>query len=255
MLLQVTLDTPKLDECAEIVEQIHEYVDIVEVGNPLIIEAGLSLVRDLHEEYPNIKICADAKIVNSGHYIASRCFDSGASIVTVMGLAPDQTVEGAVAEAQLVGGYVMADLTGVSDIPTRARELEELGVHYLCAHTAFEDRHLPSNPFSDARPGIARTIASMLGYTDPLRELDLIRSNTTGRSKPAIVGRINEENIDLVVAHEPELVLVGRAIVGSVAPAHAAADLREHFPRTEVQRAGMRYTSQTLSVTTTIRRA
>ena len=38
-------------------------------------------------------------------------------------------------------------------------------------------------------------------------------------------------NIDEVVAHEPELVLVGRAIVGAIAPAHAAADLREHFPR------------------------
>lgn len=231
MQLQVTLDSPRLDQCAEIVEQIHEYVDVIEVGNPLIIETGLSLVRDLYEEFPNIKICADAKIVNSGHYIASRCFESGASIVTVMGLAPDQTVEGAVAEAELMGGSIMADLTGVADIPTRARELEELGVRYLCAHTAFEDRQLASNPFSDARPGFVRSLASVLGYTDPLRELDLIRSNTNGRALPAIVGRINEENIDMVVAREPELVLVGRAIVGAVAPAHAAADLREHFPR------------------------
>lgn len=235
MLLQVTLDTPKLDQCAEIVDQIHEYVDVVEVGNPLIIEAGLSLVHDLHEEFPNIVLCADAKIVNSGHYIAGRCFDNGAGIVTVMGLAPDQTVEGAVAEAELMGGAIMADLTGVSDIPSRARELEELGVKYLCAHTAFEDRQLASNPFSDARPGIARAIASVLGYADPLRELDLIRSNTTGRALPAIVGRINEENIDLVVAREPELVVVGRAIVGAIAPAHAAADLREHFPRGEAR--------------------
>ena len=231
MRLQVTLDTPRIDQCSEIVDQIHEYVDIVEVGNPLIIESGLGLVEALRNEYPQMDICADAKIVNSGHYIASRCFDKGASIVTIMGVAEDQTIEGAVAAAELVGGEIMADLTGIADIATRSRELEDLGVRYLCGHTGYEDRHLASNPLSDARPGIARAIRSVLGYDNPLRELDLIRSNTTGRALPAIVGRINEENIDEVVAHEPELILVGRAIVTAIAPAHAAADLREHFVR------------------------
>ena len=231
MRLQVTLDTPRIDQCAEIVDQIHEYVDIVEVGNPLIIESGLGLVEALRHEYPQMAICADAKIVNSGHYIASRCFDKGASIVTIMGVAEDQTIEGAVAAAELVGGEIMADLTGIADIAARSRELEDLGVRYLCGHTGYEDRQLASNPLSDARPGIARAIRSVLGYDNPLRELDLIRANTTGRALPAIVGRINEQNIDEVVAHEPELILVGRAIVPAIAPAHAAADLREHFVR------------------------
>ena len=229
MKLQVTLDTPSIDYCAELVEQIHEYVDIVEVGNPLIIESGLTLVQELRHEFPQIGICADAKIVNSGHYIASRCFDRGASIVTIMGVAPDQTVEGAVAAAELAGGEIMADLTGIADISTRARELEELGVRYLCAHTGFEDRQLASNPLSDAQPGITRRILTALGYDDPLRELDLIRANTTGAALPAIVGRIDEDNIDEVVERRPGLILIGRAIVGAVAPAHAAADLREHF--------------------------
>lgn len=229
MKLQVTLDTPSIDHCAELVEQIHEYVDVVEVGNPLIIESGLSLVQELRNEFPQIGICADAKIVNSGHYIASRCFDRGASIVTIMGVAPDQTVEGAVAAAELAGGEIMADLTGIADVATRARELEELGVRYLCAHTGFEDRQLASNPLSDAQPGITRRILTALGYDDPLRELDLIRTNTTGAALPAIVGRIDEENIDQVVERGPELILIGRAIVGAVAPAQAAADLREHF--------------------------
>ena len=78
-------------------------------------------------------------------------------------------------------------------------------------------------------PGITRRILTALGYDDPLRELDLIRANTTGAALPAIVGRIDEENIDEVVERGPELILVGRAIVGAVAPAQAAADLREHF--------------------------
>ena len=231
MQLQVTLDTPRIEQCAELVEHIHEYVDIVEVGNPLIIESGLKLVSDLRDEFPQIGISADAKIVNSGHYIATRCFEHGASIVTIMGVAANQTVEGAVAAAELAGGKIMADLTGVIDIATRARELEELGVSYLCAHTSYEDRQLASNPLADARPGIARALASVLGYDNPLRELSLIRSNTTGAALPAIVGRINEDNIDEVVAAGPEIILVGRAIVNAVAPAHAAADLREHFSR------------------------
>lgn len=229
MQLQVTLDTPRLDQCAELVEQIHEYVDIVEVGNPLIIESGLRLVSDLRAEFPQMAICADTKIVNSGHYIASRCFDHGASIVTIMGVAADQTVEGAVAAAELAGGCIMADLTGIADIATRARELEELGVRYLCGHTSYEDRQLASNPLADAGSGITRALRSVLGYDNPLRELSLIRSNTTGAALPAIVGRINEDNIDEVVAAEPELILVGRAIVDAMSPGQAAADLKEHF--------------------------
>lgn len=231
MQLQITLDTPRMDQCVELVEQVHEYVDIVEVGNPLIIQTGLALVSNLREEYPRLGICADAKIVNSGHYIASLCFEQGASMVTVMGVAPDQTIEGAVAAAELMGGVIMADLTGISDIAGRSRELEELGVRYLCTHTSYEDRQLASNPLSDARPGIARAFYSMLGYDNPLRELDLVRSNTTGFALPAVVGRISEDNIDEVVSHSPELVLVGRAIVGAVNPGQAAADLRHHFAR------------------------
>lgn len=229
MQLQVTLDTPRIDQCAELVDQIHEYVDIVEVGNPLIIESGLGLVRELHGEYPHMNICADAKIVNSGHYIASRCFDAGAHLVTIMGVAEDQTVEGSVAAAELVGGAIMADLTGIVDIAARARELEELGVRYLCGHTSYEDRQLASNPLADAGTGITRALRSVLGYDNPLRELNLIRANTVGRALTAIVGRINESNIDEVVAAGPELILVGRAIVDAMNPAQAAADLREHF--------------------------
>ncbi len=226
MQLQVTLDTPRLEECAELVELVHEYIDIVEVGNPLIIESGLGLVSDLHDEFPKIDICADAKIVNSGHYIASRCFDHGASVVTVMGVAADQTIEGAVAAANLAGGAIMADLTGIVDIAARSRELEELGVRYLCAHTSYEDYQLASNPLADVGTGIGRALRSVLGYDNPLRELNLIRTGTTGSALPAIVGNINIENINEVVAAEPELILVGRAIVNAIDPAQAAADLR-----------------------------
>ena len=116
MKLQVTLDTPTIRECRELVELIHEYVDIVEVGNPLVIESGLKLVDDLAQTYPQMQICCDAKIVNSGHYIASRCLEAGADIVTIMGVTSDQTIAGAVAAAKLSGGKIMADLTGVSDI-------------------------------------------------------------------------------------------------------------------------------------------
>ncbi len=231
MKLQVTLDTPDPEQCGALVEQIHEHVDIVEVGNPLIVSFGLQLVSVLHEEFPFIDICADCKIVNSGHYIASHCFEAGASMVSVMGVAADQTVAGVVAAAERVGGQVIADLTGVSDIAARARELEDLGVHYLCGHTGYEDRQLASNPLSDAHTGFARTLLSALGYDNPLRELDLIRSNTRGRALPAIVGSINEDNIDDVIDRSPELILVGRAVVSAIDPAKAAADLREHFAR------------------------
>ena len=217
MQLQVTLDTPNLEHCVEVLEQVHEFVDIVEVGNPPLIDAGLSLVENLRHEFPQIGICADAKIVNSGHYIASHCFEHGATMVTVMGIASDQTIEGAVAAATLAGGCIMADLTGVVDIPTRVRELEDIGVEYICGHTGYED--------------LAQAIRTVFGYSYPLRELDLIRANIRGNAKAAIVGRIDEDNVDEVVDHGPDLVIVGRAIMGAIAPAHAAADIREHFAR------------------------
>ena len=40
--LQIALDCLRLEEALRLMEQVHPYVDIVEIGTPLIFEAGLA---------------------------------------------------------------------------------------------------------------------------------------------------------------------------------------------------------------------
>lgn len=44
MKLQLTLDSPSVEDCLDLVLATRDSVDIIEVGYPLLVEEGLSLV-------------------------------------------------------------------------------------------------------------------------------------------------------------------------------------------------------------------
>lgn len=45
MKLQLALDDITLDDAVELLDKVHTYVDIIEVGSPFIIEEGMRPVR------------------------------------------------------------------------------------------------------------------------------------------------------------------------------------------------------------------
>ena len=72
MKLQLTLDSPSVEDCLDLVLATRDSVDIIEVGYPLLVEEGLSLVRHVKHAFPDKTVLADAKIFHSGGYVSHR---------------------------------------------------------------------------------------------------------------------------------------------------------------------------------------
>ncbi len=70
MKLQIALDTCTTEEATDILYTVGEYIDIIEVGTPMILDYGMELVRTLSEKFPAKIVLADTKIMDAGEYEA-----------------------------------------------------------------------------------------------------------------------------------------------------------------------------------------
>ncbi len=226
MKIQLALDTAKAQECVEIVDSVSGSVDIVEVGYPLLIQSGLSLVRSIKDAFPHIQVCADIKLhhsaYNSAYFTATRCIDEGADIVTVLGCGADHTIREVVRACNGRGASVTADLSGIRNMAKRAAELDEMGVGCVIAPTDFEDAGMAGTSDSFEPQGrLSRLMGE--GPLDRARRVGESLSN----AELGVVGNVNVTNAQSVAAIRPGVVLVGRGILNSPDPAEAARALKE----------------------------
>ena len=66
MELQLAIDLLNKEEAAKLAQKVEEYVDIVEIGTPIVINEGLPAVQHLNENINNAKVLADLKIMDAG---------------------------------------------------------------------------------------------------------------------------------------------------------------------------------------------
>lgn len=203
MKLQVALDCLCGEDALSLCEQVSENVDILEAGTPLIKIAGIDIVRQMKEKYPDKKVLADLKTMDVGKLEADFAFEARADIVTVLGAADDETIKGAVEAAQEHGGKVMVDLINVSDKPTRAKEAEELGAHYIGVHSGIDQQ---------------------IKGEDPLEDLKSVMNATN--LKTIVAGGIKPETVDTFKQVSPEVVVVGGGITKAQDPCAAAKQLK-----------------------------
>jgi len=191
--LQLALDMVDTPTAERIVDQIYDVIDIVEIGTPMIIREGVRPVERIKEKYPNLTILADTKIVDGGEIESRYAFDAGADIVTVLGVAPEETICAVVDVANTYGRKCMADMLCISDIVENAVRLENLGVNYVCLHTA-KDEQTKKNA--------------------PLDELSLLKGHLK-QAKTAIAGGVNLNTIQSIIAIGAEIVVVGSALTNA----------------------------------------
>jgi 3-hexulose-6-phosphate synthase len=193
MMLQLALDTFGLKDAKYLLNEVSDIIDIVEIGTPLIIKEGIGAVRKIKNNFPFLRLLADLKIADGGYYESQLAFDAGADIVTVLGNSENETIESAVLKAKESVKEVMIDMINVIDVRTRAVEVEELDIDYICVHTA-----------SDAKST----------KTPPLEELQTVKK-VVNKVKIAIAGGIDSVSIDSIVKENPEIVIVGSWITKS----------------------------------------
>jgi 3-hexulose-6-phosphate synthase len=208
MRLQLALDGD-LASSRAVLAQVHEFIDIAEIGTPLIYRDGMNAVRTFRLDYPNLTLLADLKIMDAGEEEAAIAFVAGADIVTVLGVAHDNTVRGTIAAARQFGKQVLVDMLQVGDLTGRGRELLAMGCHYLCIHTAYDLQHSGATPFA---------------HLQHLRE-------ALPDSPLAVAGGVKAETLDNLLSFKPEIVVVGGAITRAERPAEIARWMYERIHR------------------------
>ena len=207
MKLQIALDTLSLEECIILLEQTKGNVDIAEVGTPFIIEEGMRPVRELKKRFPEIEILADTKIMDAGELEASSAFKAGADIVTVLGVSNDETILGAIKAAKQHGGKIMIDMIAVKNLVERAKEIDAMGVDYICVHTAFDVQK---------------------SGKDPLDELKMI-NKVICNAKSAVAGGVKLSTIVDIVEEVAEFIVVGGAICNAENKSETAKEMKKHL--------------------------
>ncbi|TRZ37091.1 3-hexulose-6-phosphate synthase [Niallia circulans] len=205
MKLQLALDLVNIPQAIEVVSQVAEHVDVVEIGTPVVINEGLRAVKELKDAFPNVTVLADLKIMDAAGYEVSQAAAAGADIVTILAVAEDESIKGAVAEAKKQNKQILVDMIAVKDIKARAIELDEFGVDYICVHTGYDLQAVGKNSFED------------------LKAIKSVVKN----AKTAVAGGIKLDTLPEVIAAQPDLVIVGGGITGQENLSETAAKFKE----------------------------
>lgn len=190
MKLQLALDLVNIPEAIELIKEVEEYIDIVEIGTPVINKEGLKAVAEVKAAYPNLEVLADLKIMDAAGYEVGNASAAGADIITILAQAEDSSIKGAVEVAKKLGKKILVDMIAVKDIKTRAAELDLMGVDYICVHTGYDLQAEGKDSFADLR-----TIKSIVK-----------------NAKTAIAGGIKLETLPEVIKAQPDLIIVGGGI-------------------------------------------
>jgi len=189
-ILQLALDLLNEHRALAIAkDSVDGGVDWLEAGTPLIKSEGMEIVRKLKEIFPDKTLVADMKTMDTGAFETEMAAKAGADVVCVLAASDNSTIVDAIKSAKKYGTKIMADLIGVKDKLKRSKELEKLGVDYLCIHVGIDEQ--------------------MIGRK-PIETLSKIVKNT---SIPlAVAGGINSETAADCIKAGASIIIVGGAI-------------------------------------------
>jgi 3-hexulose-6-phosphate synthase len=186
--LQIALDVFTTKKALEILEQIHEYVDIIEAGSPLVVAEGMHAVREIRANYKDKMIYADTKIMDAGSILAQLAFDAGADMVSVSACTEDNTIKAAIDLAHKLGKACLVDMVAVKDIRSRARQLLKFKPDCFCTHVGYDIRQQNIDPVAE--------LCSLEGIDIP----------------KAIAGGITLSSMPSAIKSEASIIIVGEGI-------------------------------------------
>jgi len=137
----VALDLLELDRSIQIAkEAVLGGADWIEAGTPLIKSEGMNSVREMKKALPGIRIVADMKTADTGFMEVEMAAKAGADVVAMLASSDNSTIEDAMRAARQFGVQIMMDLLTVPDPVARAKELDGLGVDYICVHVGIDQQ-------------------------------------------------------------------------------------------------------------------
>ncbi|QEM08526.1 3-hexulose-6-phosphate synthase [Mucilaginibacter rubeus] len=202
--LQVAIDLLTTEDALALAAKVAPYVDIIELGTPLIKNMGSGVITAMKNAHPDKLVFADLKTADAGELEADIAFKAGADLVTVMGAAGNATIIGAVKAAKAHGKGVVVDTIGYPDRVKRAREVTDLGVDFVELHAGLDEQWTA-------------------GYSIQV----LIDEAARAGVPVSVAGGVNLSNVTEVIKAGAQVAVAGAAIYGAEDPAAAAKALRE----------------------------
>jgi 3-hexulose-6-phosphate synthase len=203
MKIQLALDRMEINEAIELTKKVADSIDWIEVGTSLIKEFGMASVREMKQAFPAKTIVADIKTIDNARYEFEMCFEAGADVATVMGVAPLVTIDACMEVAQRYNKTVMIDLLNTSE--QQKRDLMKYKKAVFCEHVSKDQQedlgasNHGSESSNNYEPGM--TIAAAGGIT--LESLESLQKTLN-----------------------PSVVIIGSAITKAENPAEAAAKFK-----------------------------
>ncbi len=197
------MDVLTTDDALALAGKVAAHVDIIELGTPLIKAAGLSAVTAIKAAHPDKIVFADLKTMDAGELEADIAFAAGADLVTVLGVAGDSTIAGAVKAAEKHGKGIVVDLIGVADKSARAREVVALGAQFVEMHAGLDEQAEDGFTFET-----------------------LLTDGSDSGVDFSVAGGVNISSIAAVQAAGATVAVAGSAIYSATDPGTAAAELR-----------------------------
>ena len=205
MKLQLALDDLALPEALALAERVRPYVDIIEIGTPMLYEYGMEAVRRAKARFPEKEVLADMKIIDAGAYEAGEALRAGADYVTVLALGDQRTIRACVEEAERYGKQIVVDMICVPDLPARVAALEALGVHGLAVHTGTDQQAAGRTPLDDLK----------------------LMAACAAKAKISVAGGIRADTVADYAALGPDVLIVGSGICHAADPVAAAREIKE----------------------------
>lgn len=201
MDLQIALDRIPLARAVDLARVVAPHVDWVEVGTSLIKQFGEDGLRAVVAAAGPTPVLADLKTVDDATFELNLAFDCGAESATVLGMAPDVTIETAVQVATSRDRELVVDLMALpaARVAILAKELPRTVV--LAPHVSKDAQLTGGSP------------------------VEMLGSWAVGR-RLALAGGLTAEDLPALRTIPDLRVIIGSAVTKAADPLTAVLELR-----------------------------